>query len=192
MNRGTEMQAQGASQGSGKLGWAVAAVMTIIALGQCSFNNTLDSTDPAGSLMFVQPQSLNCRAGASQAEAIIRSLGQNETVRVLEEAAGWMRVDGSPNCWVSSRFLSTTAAEIKQPSSPPAQASRFLSSSNQPSPRRYDPPPPYESPSTFSGDGSVYYANCAAARAAGAAPVRRGDPGYAPKLDRDGDGIGCE
>ncbi|WP_370690230.1 excalibur calcium-binding domain-containing protein [Phenylobacterium sp.] len=36
------------------------------------------------------------------------------------------------------------------------------------------------------------YANCAAARAAGAAPVRRGQPGYGPHLDRDGDGVGCE
>ena len=36
------------------------------------------------------------------------------------------------------------------------------------------------------------FANCAEARAAGAAPVRRGDPGYAPHLDRDNDGIGCE
>lgn len=40
--------------------------------------------------------------------------------------------------------------------------------------------------------GSVYYPNCAAARRAGAAPVYRGQPGYAPHLDRDGDGIGCE
>lgn len=40
--------------------------------------------------------------------------------------------------------------------------------------------------------GVTYYANCAAARAAGAAPVRSGDPGYARHLDRDGDGIGCE
>ena len=39
---------------------------------------------------------------------------------------------------------------------------------------------------------NVYYANCDAARAAGAAPVYAGDPGYAPHLDRDGDGIGCE
>jgi len=39
---------------------------------------------------------------------------------------------------------------------------------------------------------SVYFANCAAARAAGAAPVRTGDPGYARKLDRDGDGVGCQ
>ena len=40
--------------------------------------------------------------------------------------------------------------------------------------------------------GSVYFANCTAARAAGAAPVRRGDPGYASHLDRDRDGVGCE
>ena len=39
---------------------------------------------------------------------------------------------------------------------------------------------------------NVYFPNCAAARAAGAAPVRRGDPGYARHLDRDGDGVGCE
>ncbi|MGA0607963.1 excalibur calcium-binding domain-containing protein [Phenylobacterium sp. VNQ135] len=43
----------------------------------------------------------------------------------------------------------------------------------------------------LSSDG-VYYPNCAAARAAGAAPVRRGDPGYGSHLDRDGDGKGCE
>ncbi|MGO4583197.1 excalibur calcium-binding domain-containing protein [Arthrobacter sp. 2RAF6] len=39
---------------------------------------------------------------------------------------------------------------------------------------------------------SVYYANCTAARAAGAAPIYRGQPGYRPALDRDGDGIACE
>ncbi len=40
--------------------------------------------------------------------------------------------------------------------------------------------------------GSGTFANCAEARAAGAAPVSRGEPGYGPHLDRDGDGIGCE
>lgn len=40
--------------------------------------------------------------------------------------------------------------------------------------------------------GSTYYANCSAARDAGAAPVHAGDPGYSARLDRDGDGIGCE
>lgn len=41
------------------------------------------------------------------------------------------------------------------------------------------------------GGGSAF-SNCTAARAAGAAPVRRGDPGYGSHLDRDGDGVGCE
>jgi hypothetical protein len=36
------------------------------------------------------------------------------------------------------------------------------------------------------------FRNCAEARAAGAAPVRAGDPGYGRHLDRDGDGVGCE
>lgn len=36
------------------------------------------------------------------------------------------------------------------------------------------------------------FANCTAARSAGAAPVRRGEPGYGPHLDRDNDGVGCE
>lgn len=40
--------------------------------------------------------------------------------------------------------------------------------------------------------GSVYYANCTAVRAAGAAPILRGAPGYRAGLDRDGDGVGCE
>lgn len=39
---------------------------------------------------------------------------------------------------------------------------------------------------------SIYYQNCTAVRAAGAAPIRQGDPGYSRTLDRDGDGIGCE
>jgi uncharacterized membrane protein YgcG len=36
------------------------------------------------------------------------------------------------------------------------------------------------------------YANCDAVRAAGAAPIHPGDPGFEPKFDRDGDGVGCE
>lgn len=42
------------------------------------------------------------------------------------------------------------------------------------------------------GIAEIYFANCSEAHAAGAAPVRIGDPGYAPHLDRDDDGIGCE
>jgi len=38
----------------------------------------------------------------------------------------------------------------------------------------------------------VYYSGCREARAAGAAPMYRGDPGYRPEMDGDNDGIACE
>lgn len=41
-------------------------------------------------------------------------------------------------------------------------------------------------------EDKVYYRNCTAARAAGAAPIYRGEPGYRPALDRDSDGVACE
>jgi hypothetical protein len=41
-------------------------------------------------------------------------------------------------------------------------------------------------------DSSVYYPYCDAARAAGAAPIRIGEPGYRPALHADNDGIACE
>lgn len=50
----------------------------------------------------------------------------------------------------------------------------------------------YEEESNDTAATSVYYDNCTAAKAAGAAPVSEGDPGYGRHLDRDGDGIGCE
>ena len=37
-----------------------------------------------------------------------------------------------------------------------------------------------------------FYANCDDAKAAGAAPLYKGDPGYRPELDRDKDGIACD
>ena len=43
-----------------------------------------------------------------------------------------------------------------------------------------------------SSGGAVTYKNCAAVRAAGKAPLYAGQPGYAAKLDRDGDGVACE
>ena len=61
--------------------------------------------------------------------------------------------------------------------------------------RRYQPanqlaPANYAAPARSPGGRA--FANCSEARAAGAAPVRRGEPGYGAHLDRDNDGIGCE
>ncbi|MDT9598535.1 excalibur calcium-binding domain-containing protein [Sphingosinicella rhizophila] len=39
---------------------------------------------------------------------------------------------------------------------------------------------------------SVYYSGCNEVRAAGAAPLYRGEPGYRQGMDGDGDGVACE
>jgi hypothetical protein len=58
------------------------------------------------------------------------------------------------------------------------------------------PPPPQTTeqapPAPDPGPANVYYKNCAAARAAGAAPIHVGEPGYRSALDADHDGIACE
>ncbi len=54
------------------------------------------------------------------------------------------------------------------------------------------PEPVQEAPAPEPAPQPVYYANCDAVRAAGAAPIRPGDPGFQKKFDRDGDGVGCE
>ncbi|MEP7179029.1 MAG: DUF1524 domain-containing protein [Pseudonocardiales bacterium] len=41
-------------------------------------------------------------------------------------------------------------------------------------------------------NADTYYPNCAAVRAAGRAPLHRGEPGYRAGLDRDNDGVACE
>ena len=56
---------------------------------------------------------------------------------------------------------------------------------------------PRSAPTTTAAPGttapsSVSYASCDAVRAAGAAPLLAGQPGYSRELDRDGDGAACE
>lgn len=57
-----------------------------------------------------------------------------------------------------------------------------------PAPVQSQAPAPAPAPAP----ASTYYKNCSAARAAGAAPVYAGNPGYGKHLDRNGDGVGCE
>ncbi|MFH9238628.1 excalibur calcium-binding domain-containing protein [Streptomyces anulatus] len=73
------------------------------------------------------------------------------------------------------RITVTAPAPETTPPAKPTPAGN----ASKPAPKATDPAP-------------AYYENCDAARAAGAAPVEEGDPGYAPHLDRDGDGVGCE
>lgn len=60
-----------------------------------------------------------------------------------------------------------------------------------PAPQAAPAPAPKSAPPARTAP-SGGFKNCTEAWNAGAAPVYRNDPGYAPRLDRDNDGIGCE
>lgn len=51
---------------------------------------------------------------------------------------------------------------------------------------------PVPAPGSVPAAPPASYATCAEVAAAGAAPIRVGDPGWAARFDRDGDGVGCE
>ena len=117
------------------------------------------------------------------------------TVEVEVEAAGL-----DPDQWIGGEFIfddwlsvTKTVTVTAQPTTvtdePTAtvtvtQAAPPLPLLEPPAPSATNYPPPPLS--------NVYYESCAAARADGAAPLMRGEPGYRPGLDRDGDGIACE
>lgn len=90
----------------------------------------------------------------------------------------------------------TTTTTTPPPAPPPTEVPEVAPPPVQPAPYTPPPqpapytPPPAEPPPPAPAD--VYYANCSEARAAGAAPLHRGDPGYRPALDRDDDGVACE
>jgi hypothetical protein len=57
---------------------------------------------------------------------------------------------------------------------------------------RRPPPASNDAPRKSRARPDVYYPGCNEARAAGAAPIYRGQPNYRPGMDGDGDGIACE
>ena len=77
------------------------------------------------------------------------------------------------------------AAACAAASPPPPAPAPFA-----PAPAPPAAPAPHVAPAPAPAIGA--HANCDAVRAAVADPIRTGDPGWAPKLDRDGDGVGCE
>jgi hypothetical protein len=54
------------------------------------------------------------------------------------------------------------------------------------------PPPAGSAAPEPEPQASVYYPGCSAVRAAGRAPLYRGQPGYREGMDGDDDGIACE
>ena len=157
------------------------------------------ANDPIN-LMLVNP-SLNRQKGDAD---FATWLPPNKAFR-CSYAARQIRVKTQYHLWVTApekatmgRVLVTCHGEpLAQPDPQDghkvsADADRPASSTHQSTqqPTRHATSKPAQS--SGNGGAEVYYENCDAVRAAGAAPLHRGDPGYGSHLDRDGDGSACE
>lgn len=107
------------------------------------------------------------------------NLGWVAIIALIAYAAGRSSSDDPERTETPQAFMSPAPSEY-QPAATYAEPEPFVS------PQRFVPE---ERQSAF---GNQPFRNCSHARAAGAAPVRAGDPGYGPHLDRDSDGVGCE
>jgi endonuclease YncB( thermonuclease family) len=97
------------------------------------------------------------------------------------EAAEKEAQDALRGLWGAPCNGDTTSSSTTASESPPATApAPFLAPA---APAAMPVAPPL---------ASAYYGDCDAARAAGAAPIRVGQPGYRKGLDRDGDGTACD
>lgn len=170
-------------------GWIVAGLLLVGMISQCG-KDSPDSSNINGFMatdtttvgeptvplrwMYVQADTLNCRATPGGSSTKVEALESNTFVREIEQRDGWSLLRRPTlDCWVKSSYLDDEPRPraSRQSSRPAVEPQRFVSSARS---------------------GSAYYANCSAVRAAGAAPIMRGEPGYARKLDRDGDGVACE
>lgn len=82
----------------------------------------------------------------------------------------------------------TTTTTTSVPAPAPPAGRPFV----QQPPAVQQPPVVQAPPVVQPPPANVYYQNCDAVRAAGAAPIYPGDPGFQSKFDRDNDGVGCE
>lgn len=125
------------------------------------------------------------------------------------DAATWLPANKSYRCtyvtkqvrvkkvyglWVTAaerdairRVLSSCGANVPQTPAPDNSSNQ-----NTNPPRTTTPPRTTPRPVTPPPASDVYYQNCKAAKAAGAAPLYRGQPGYRSALDGDDDGVACE
>ncbi|MDK8846668.1 excalibur calcium-binding domain-containing protein [Corynebacterium sp. MSK297] len=92
------------------------------------------------------------------------------------------------------RFPRAQQPPAEQPPAPEAQGPNPEMNEQPVAPAHIEAPAPADAPAAppAAPSGETYFHNCAAARAAGAAPLHAGDPGYRSQLDGDNDGVACE
>jgi hypothetical protein len=90
---------------------------------------------------------------------------------------------------VTASVPTSVVTVTEQAPVPPPSTTTVTETQAATAPGFYQPPASDPVPPSSTG---AYYSNCTEARAAGAAPLYTGEPGYRPGLDRDNDGVACE
>ncbi|WP_422346020.1 excalibur calcium-binding domain-containing protein [Parasphingorhabdus sp.] len=169
-------------------GWAIAVVLGLFALGQCSKDGSNDQyADTESTLydqsseissesieMYVTAGSVNCRSGPGTNHGKLNSFLYAEPVTVLETRSGWSKT-ASTDCWIASRFLS----EDKPEPSPAVQPPRYS-----------EPSRLFEAPAQSSGSCGAKW-KCGQMNSCSEAYHYLNNCGLG-RLDGDGDGVPCE
>ena len=120
---------------------------------------------------------------AAQAESAVQALENNQVIENIapaQAAIANVADQGTKDRLTHRVGLVQNAITVREQQA--EQARQAAAATPQPQPQQGFVSQPQQ--------GS--YRNCSEARAAGAAPLYRGQAGYSPRLDRDGDGVACE
>ena len=152
------------------------------AIEQAGFTARPDFTDIDGEETVIIPENWSVRE-QDPAAGSTAAADQVITLTVNHDAA-----DAAASA-AASASAAAARAEASAAASASAAAAR---AAQEEAARQAEQAAPAPVPLMPQQDTSVYYQNCSEARAAGAAPLYRDDPGYRSGLDRDNDGIACE
>jgi endonuclease YncB( thermonuclease family) len=153
--------------------------------GECGFTEA-----SAAMASLVQGEQVDLVAGArddrDRYDRILRYVdvgGRDAGLALIDQGLAIARYDSRDGYGRHDRETAYVAAD---------RATQHLCAA-APAPAEPQPASPPSSGGAGPGSGpGGAWKNCTEARDHGAAPVHRGDPGYGPHLDRDGDGVGCE
>ena len=135
-------------------------------------NWSVTAQDPAAGEQVRADRAITLTVNHDSADAAASASASASAAAAAEASASAAAAEAEPP---EPAVQKEEPAPVEEPAQEPAQA-----------PRQSGPNPDSE------GAAGAYYANCTEAKAAGAAPLYRGEPGYREKLDRDKDGIACE
>lgn len=142
--------------------------------------NYICTADDKGALVWMKEKESQALV-AERAEAKKVAEGKAAAEKALVEKAAIEQAAAAEAARVASeQAAAAEASRIAAEQAAAAEAARLAA-------QQAAPP---QAPAPAAPD--AYYENCTAARAAGAAPIYLGQPGYRPKLDGNSDGVACE